>query len=552
MSGNLSFMSPTEFQAGGPQAGAAAGIGQGVGQLAQVLARGPLIHAQAAHMATQDDLARAQTTGVQSDTALKQGKLSRAQEAQALLSDPNLVRDPTKMARLYAIGAADPDIASHLGGMVAGIMSNMAFNKSITQREADIHSGGSGAVAYQNTPTGVGEGLGNQRTIEGMRVAGAQKLKESEGQWVIGADGKPHLTTLGQATAGNMTPTTPENVRQGDTQVLARPRNAPPGTRPEAMTTRDAIARGYEVVSSAQVQAGDKPMSYNTPNGPQIGTEATAPGHAPIMTVPEAQGALYGNLLFPQQGQPSPLASALGGEGTTPFPLPSAGATPPAPQQPPAPTPGSPTAPATPVVPGAAATPAPAPAPLTDEEKLNTAGFAGQLATRMASTVAATKLTGKQAADFETYLNSAATRNYPLAPGLFPGEKREFGPMAKAEINRRAQEYFTSRNPNFRDNVGASVDQAIRDLQVKKTPGEKTTLLPPSGVLPGNFWEHVPGAGVDKHVVELQTDENAANTSTPSRPGNLAPPVPGQPPTATDAKTGKRYIFRNGQWTDLN
>lgn len=477
----VDFMSSAAFDAGGPQPSAAGGAAGGFGQLANVLAQGPRMHAQAAYLAAEADKARAETTGLTQSQGVLQGRADRAQEAMGLLSDPTLTRDPQRLAavmqRVTAIGLADPTLAPNMNGLMQGLLSRAAMTNDVLRRQTDAANAATpGGPAYGNTATGAAQEQANQRTLEAQRQTGAT------GRTVIEQQGA--------------------NYR--DPQAV-RPPNAPPGTPPVLTSLADVYAHPSTPVSAAQQAAEAAPTSVMGPNGPALmGTgAATAQQAEPILGggPPQVQGVGIQQTVWPRPFGAGPVnltPPAQGGDTSAPTPAPGPTA---------AAAPGNAQSPSTPSsLSGAfgtatAATPQPtapqptAPQPTPTAPQPTPAQRVGQASIEATGGNMPQPVTAEEAAKRQQYVQSLGATMYPAGSGVMGGLPGTLGPQAQAAIMRRAEELTATRNPRFLNNWSNSVTQAKEDLQAN---GQ----LPPDASQSADWGRTLKFQG--KNVVELQ------------------------------------------------
>jgi hypothetical protein len=463
----VDFMSPATFNAGGPQPSAVGGAAGGFGQLADVLAKGPMMHAQASYYGAQTDKARAETQGLTQAQGVAQGRAERAKEAMGLLSDPTIVNDPQRLAqvisRVTAIGMADPDLAPNMNAMLGGWLSRAGMSNAIMRREADAANAGTpGGPSYASTQTGAreAEAATTGRTVlteagatgrTAMTEAGAN-LRDSQqlvSARLPGQDTSTPPITMSKADAFKRGATVISATQQ-DREATPMP-VVPAGSDPSVQPTlfpggAVAAAPGaYTGVGAAQQAASVAPTTVLTRGGPalQATGAATAQNAQPVLgSADSVLAGAYQQQVFPG-GAPSgafstpvtlPPAPGTVQPGTTPQPP----ATTPQPEQPPATTP----------------TEAPPGSPL-----------ATALALRPMPSQSLTPVTSaaQEGLNMNALLDKLATEHYPAGTGMTGGIAGTLGPEARAKIIALTNKYMTS-GPE-RGRADAAMERSIRELQ---------------------------------------------------------------------------------------
>lgn len=554
----VQFMSQGDFASGGPQANSGVtGAAGGFGQLAQVLAQGPMMHAKAGYMAAETDKARAETDNLHIGAARAQGRQDRIQEAMGILSNPQSIRDPNAMARIYAIGMADPEIAPHLNSILGGTMAAMALNKVVTQAEADKYSAGTGVAAYGNTATGQGAELANR--TQNIRVTGQEQRATDDNQTIeamppnAGPGTRPVAMTRGQARTQGYTMVSPEEQTQGAGFVNVRPAGTSATTPPVAMPRYQLVPGQSSLISPEQQREEGELTQVAGPTGPVNTTRAGAIGLPPVLS-PDQIGA-------------GMLQSQFGGPGGSPITLPSGGG--------PAAS-GQVAGPAAPSQPGQP--PPPQQLPNAFMDRAAEFNRARNLVTGPQTPIA--PLDAAKSAEFDQYIGTQAGTMYPSnrSAGMWGGGTTGvFGPDTTGAIKNRAMQLYTQRGPTQGD-VGASVNQAIQELQ---RTGQLSPNHPMSGYSgPGSVrfgGENVirlnpPDTKYDAQGNPVQgpaTTNTGPASTQPQTPqqmyggtGSSAPaqtPAQAQTPAAGPATqfgvnptTGQRIGLIGGQWVPVD
>ena len=405
--------------------------------------------------------------------------------------------------------------------------------------------------------------------------------------------GPPAITSTGAAQRGGQQPVLPSDTVQGVTgQDTFFPRGPgapaaapPPAAQPPPPSTANVPPppgqQGENDTSPATSNTAQNQPPPNQQDGNSINlarAETDSEDDTDQQPAPGSDLAAMMSGVKTAQNQPSanvPGAVAAAG--------PAAG-TPPAPQA----------APPPPQPPSAPVSTTAAPSPVAQPQPANTAQPQGGLGStfqdeqlKRAQQVGATwralkgeppvvppvsKLDPKGELDFGSLIDQSAADQYPQDQrNWHPGQPSEWGPNARNAINQRAHELYTSLGSPARENPGMAIQMAVKELQDKgqiPPPGYR----PSAGAIP-----FVQSLGYGHNVVELQPPRGqgpgqgqggpgqggpgqgaAGAPQGPQGPPNQPPAQPAaapaaqnQPTTATNAKTGQRYVLVNGQWVEI-
>src|SRR4249920_643736 len=134
---DLTFMSPAQFQGGGPYGNAAGQAASGVGSLVDVLSNGPRLAAQADFMRSQTDLNKSALAGQQqSQQAAVVAARNRARFNE-LAGNPGVMADPAMRSELYSLAATDPAIGAQLKTVLGALAQAGVDNGRMPQGAAD-------------------------------------------------------------------------------------------------------------------------------------------------------------------------------------------------------------------------------------------------------------------------------------------------------------------------------------------------------------------------------------------------------------------------------
>lgn len=590
--------------------GAAGGIGTLASVIAQgprMAAAADYQRAQAEHARAQTGYVGQQTQ----DLEFKRGQLQRRQDMATdlvkTLATPGVMGDPNQansvLSKAYAFALADPDAAAHAGQVMGTVLAGLRMAQSNQPGAAARYDAAAsafpGGQAYQNTQSGFNASQANQVTLKQMELANAAKLKGADIVTVVPVSAAPgdirSAQSMDRATFQAAPPGTWREISPSELQALTgpqnvRPVNAPPGTPttvtplttvyttggqtavsptqqaaettdvvtvvpatakpadisqaqtirkvdmanappgtwrevtpaelsalrtpstvrpagapatqpPTLTTTGEAITAGGQTpIAPAQQQAEGAPKDVMGPKGPTTVTSAASVGTTPLATTPDQvrAAAEQQTVLQAQQQQ----------------------------QTPPPVLPGEP-----PVPPGPTQT---------------AAELYGSAARQATVPKPPDKMTPEMSAEMNQLIEQSASRHFPVT-GKF-GTAGSWGPMANAEIARRAAEYRTRYGtPEYNDS-GAAVERAIRDLQA-------SGQLPPDAPQGMSLDRSIPFVGNTKNIIELQTPYGGRPAGQPAAPtsGAQAAPASGQkPPMMHSASTGKFFAQINGRWVEAD
>lgn len=591
--------------------GAAGGIGTLASVIAQgprMAAAADYQRAQAEHARAQTGYVGQQTQ----DLEFKRGQLQRRQDMATdlvkTLATPGVMGDPNQansvLSKAYAFALADPDAAAHAGQVMGTVLAGLRMAQSNQPGAAARYDAAAsafpGGQAYQNTQSGFSESQANQIKLKQMELANAAKLKGADIVTVVPVSAQPgdirNAQSMDRATFQAAPPGTWREISPSELQALTGPTNvrpvgAAPGT-PATVTPLTTVytTGGMTSVTPAQQQAETtdtvtvvpataKPADIsqaqtirkadllNAPPGtwrevtpaelsalrtPSTVRPAGAPATQPptLTTTGEAITAGGQTPIAPAQqqaeGTPTPVVTPQGVRNVT------SAAT--LGQQPAAKTPDEAQAQAIQATAAAAAQQQQTPPPVLPGEPpvppgptKTAAELYGDAARQAVLPKPPDKMTPEMSAEMAQLIEQSANRHFPVTGSR--GTPGSWGPMANAEIARRADELRTRYGTPEYNSAGAAIERAIRDLQA-------TGQLPqdePQGMSLGRT---IFGG---KNVVELRAPGGYGGRSAapagaqPVASGAQAAPAaaPGsKPPMMHSASTGKFFAQINGRWVE--